>query len=63
MKFVRLTKPLQFDVRCGTKVVIPAGAEGVKIAYRASHLTRWDDEQKKQIRLNVYMYKGRLYHI
>lgn len=43
MKFVRLTQPLKFDVKCGSKVVIPAGTENVKIAYRASHLTRYDE--------------------
>ena len=62
MKFVRLTKPLKFDVKCGSKVVIPAGTENVKIAYRASHLTRYDEASEKFVRLNVYMHKGKLYH-
>lgn len=62
MKFVKMTRPLDYPVRCNTTEVIPAGAEGVKIAFRSSHLTRWDEDLKKTVRLNVYLWKGRLYH-
>lgn len=55
-------KPLKHDVKCNTKVVIPAGTKGVQIAFRRSHLTRFDAESGKQVNLNIYLYKGRMYH-
>jgi len=60
--FINL-KPLKYAVKCNTKVVIPEGAVGVKCAFRQSHLKRWDDATQKLVPMNVYLYKGKLYHI
>ena len=63
MKFFNMDKkPLEYPVYCNTKVVIPAGATGVKIAFRQSHLTRWDDALKQRVKMNVYIWKGHVYH-
>ena len=62
MKFIKLIKPLEYAVKCGSKVVIPAGAEGVKVAFRCSHLKRWDDYYQRFIPMNVYIWKGKMYH-
>ena len=62
MKFIKLIKPLAYDVKCNTKVVIPAGALGVKIAFRASHLRRYDEDLKKWVPMNVYIWHGKMYH-
>ena len=62
-KFVNMgTRPLAYDVRCNTKIVIPAGTRGVRIAFRQSHLFRWDEAEKVFVPMNVYLYKGKLYH-
>ena len=55
---------LEHDVCCGKNktIVIPAGTKRVKIAFRQSHLTRWDDEAQAWVRMNVYLYKGVMYH-
>ena len=55
-------RPLEHDVYCGSKVVIHAGARRVDIAFRQSHLTRIDEATGKRVRLNVYRYKGKIYH-
>lgn len=63
MKFYNMgIKPLVYDVKCNSKIVIPAGATGVKIAFRQSHLKRWDDVLNKFVKMNVYIYKGKVYH-
>lgn len=63
MKFYNMgKKPLEYPVRCKSKTVIPAGAKNVKIAFRQSHLTRWDEKTKKMVPMNVYIWKGRIYH-
>ena len=63
MKFYNMgSKPLEYPVYCNTKVVIPAGATNVKIAFRQSHLTRWDDVLKQRVKMNVYIWKGNVYH-
>lgn len=56
------SRPLEFDVKCGSKVVIPAGTKNVKIAFRQSHLTRLDEATGNIVNLNVYIYKGKVYH-
>lgn len=63
MKFLKLKQPLKFDVKCKSKVVIPAGAKNVEIAFRQSHLSRWDEDSQQFVNLNVYRYKNRLYHL
>lgn len=61
-KFVNMgTRPLKFPVRCGKKIVIPAGATNVKIAFGQSSL-RYTDFGGKIKKCNVYLYKGRIYH-
>lgn len=55
-------KPLAFDVKCKNAVVIPAGTRNVQIAFRRSHLQRWDEETQKMVNLNIYLYRGRMYH-
>jgi len=63
MKFYNMgNKPLTYDVCCKTKVVIPAGTTNVKIAFRQSHLTRWDEDLKKMVPMNVYISGGKVYH-
>lgn len=63
MKFYNMgKKALKHDVKCGTKVVIPAGTKNVKIAFRQSHLTRIDDETGKVVNMNVYMVGGKVFH-
>lgn len=56
------SRPLEFDVKCGSKVVIPAGTKNVKIAFRQSHLERFDEELGRFVNLNVYICKGKVYH-
>ena len=60
--FIKMTRGLEHPVFCNTKCVIPAGAEGVRIAFRQSHLQRWDNDLQKFVNLNVYLWHGRLYH-
>ena len=63
MKFINMkNRPLAFDVYCGSKIVIPAGALNVKIAFRQSHLQRWDEAKQMFVPMNVYIYKGNVYH-
>ena len=63
MKFQNMgNRPLEYAVYCKTKEVIPAGATGVKIAFRQSHLTRWDNNLKQHVKMNVYIWKGNVYH-
>ena len=60
-RFVKMTRPLDYAVYNGKKLMIPAGAVGVKIAFRQSHLRR-KDENGNEVPMNVYLYKGRLIH-
>lgn len=63
MKFVKMrNRPLVHDVKCGHTIVIPKGTRNVDIAFRQSHLTRIDEETRCLVKLNVYRYKGKLYH-
>lgn len=63
MRFYNMkSRPLEFDVKCGSKVVIPAGAKNVKIAFRQSHLKRFDETLGHFVNLNAYIYKGKIYH-
>lgn len=63
MKFYDMgEKPLQFDVIVRGKIVIPKGTKHVKIAFRQSHLTRFNEETQMTERLNVYLYRGKVYH-
>lgn len=72
MKFYNMKdRPLAFDVlNTNGKVAIPAGTYNVKIAFRQSPLVRNEDGRiyKSDIvphggkRLNVYLYRGSVYH-
>lgn len=56
-------KPLAFDVKCKTKVVIPAGTKGVKIAFGQSRQTYVNSFGKVR-NMNVYMAPdGQVYHV
>lgn len=55
-------RPLEHDVMSGNGVLIPAGTKRVKIAFRQSHLTRIDEATGKRVKMNVYMWKNKLYH-
>lgn len=56
------SRPLAWPVKCGNKVVIPAGTTGVKIAFAQSRLTRVDDNGRV-VRMNVYVAPdGKVYH-
>ena len=59
-KFVCMNRPLDYAVYQGKKMVIPAGATGVRIAFRQSPFKRpskYGDEQ-----MNVYLYRGHVWH-
>ena len=60
--YLRARHSCQFDVKCGSKVVIPAGTTGVKIAFGQSRLKRYDENSEKYVPMNVYIYKDRIYH-
>jgi hypothetical protein len=60
-RVVRMNRPLEYAVYCGKKCVIPAGATGVSIRFRASHLHRID-EDGNTVPMNVYYWKGKIYH-
>lgn len=60
--FIKMTRGLKYDVKCGSKVVIPAGTEGVKIAFGQSHLQYFNESKQCWMNMNVYLYKGKLYH-
>lgn len=55
-------KPLKHGVYCNSKCVIPKGAIGVKIGFRQSHLKRFDQDKQKFVPMNVYIWKGKMYH-
>lgn len=54
---------LEYPVMCGKGVAIPAGTTGVRIAFGQSHLQRWDENKQKFVPMNVYCWKGHLYHM
>lgn len=56
------SRPLAYPVMCGRGVAIPAGTTGVRIAFGQSHLRRWDEARQKFVPMNVYLWKGHLYH-
>lgn len=63
MKFYNMgKKPLNYPVYNGKSIAIPEGATHVKIAFRQSHLRRFDETQNKWIPMNVYLYKGKVIH-
>ena len=63
MKFVNMgNRPLNHDVRSRKTIVIPKGTRNVEIAFRQSHLTRFDKESGRIVKLNVYRYNGKTYH-
>lgn len=51
------SRPLVYDVKCGTRIAIPAGTKNVKIAFGQSHLRRWDEDKQKFVPMNVYLWK------
>lgn len=56
------SRPLEFPVCVNKSVVIPAGTTGVKIAFGQSSLTYNDPATGKVKNMNVYLYRGKLYH-
>ena len=54
MRFVKMKKPLMWEVKDGNKVVLKPGARNISIAFRAS--PRWyiDPETGKKVHFNVY---------
>ena len=60
--FKMWNRPLTFPVKCGDTVVIPEGAKRVDIAFGQSHLKRYDEEKNKWVKMNVYRWKGKIYH-
>ena len=61
MKFTKgLT--LAYPVYCGKTCVLDAGTTNVKIAFRQSHMRRFDAEKNCYVPMNVYMHKGKVYH-
>ena len=60
--FIKMLKPLQYDVKCNSKVVLPAGTTDVYIKFRGSHLTFVNPDTGKLQHMNVYMHKGKCYH-
>ena len=63
MKFYNMgKKPLKHAVYNGKSIAIPEGATGVKIAFRQSHLRRFDEDCCKWVPMNVYLYKGKVVH-
>ena len=53
---------LEYPVMCGKNVAIPAGTTGVRIAFGQSHLRRWNEKKQQFVPMNVYCFKGHLYH-
>lgn len=63
MKFYNMRdNGLKFAVYCGNKIVIPKGAKNVKIAFKQSHLRRFDKVSGQYVPMNVYIYNGKIYH-
>ena len=63
MKFYNMgNRPLEYPVLINSKVLIPAGATHVKIAFRQSPFTYLNERTGKREHLNVYMWQGRYYH-
>ena len=55
-------KQKKHEVYNGKSIAIPEGATGVKIAFRQSHLRRFDEDCGKWVPMNVYLYKGKVVH-
>jgi hypothetical protein len=55
-------RPLTYHVKSGKKIVIEAGTKFVKIAFGQSSLMYKDPITGKSKYMNVYLYKGKLYH-
>lgn len=63
MKFYNMgNRPLEHDVCYGSKIVIPKGATGVKIAFRQSPIRAFVKKYGKVMNLNVYIWKNRMYY-
>lgn len=57
-KFYNMGKRgLEYPVMCGKSVAIPAGTKNVRVAFRQSHLQRWDEEKQQFVPMNVYLAK------
>ena len=54
---------LEYPVMCGKHVAIPSGTKHVRIAFGQSHLQRSDEGKQKYVPMNVYCFKGHLYHM
>ena len=63
-KFVKINHPLEFDVKIGRKVVIPAGTEHVWCIFRGSHLSYVHPETGVKTQYNIYRVgtNGRVVH-
>ena len=59
MKFVKINN-IAYDVIRKNKIVIPAGARNVEIAYRSASWTFINKKGEVQ-RGNVYKYKNKIY--
>ena len=44
------------------EIVIPKGAKNVKIAFKQSHLRRFDEVTGEYVPMNVYIYQNKIYH-
>lgn len=60
--FIKLARGLDYPIYCNKTCVIPAGTKNVRIAFRQSHLLRWDESTHKHVKMNVYLWKGHMYH-
>ena len=54
MKFLKMKKPLKYEVKDGNKIVLRPGAKNISIAFRAS--PRWyiDHVTGQRMHFNVY---------
>lgn len=62
MKFVAMKRPLEHPAIRNGKVLIPAGATGVKIAFRQSPFTFFNEKTQRRQHLDVYIWKNRMYN-
>ena len=61
-KFQPLNGPTKYKIWENGKVVLPAGIEGVEIAWHASSKTYLDKKSGQTKKQNVYRYKGKIYN-